>query len=572
MADQEPTPLREDDPRVIGPYRLVHRLGVGGMGTVFAAVDDQGRRVAVKRVHPELARDREFRERFRREIALLGRVQGEFVARMLAADPDAAEPWLATEYVPGPTLTQRIAKQDPLGEQEVIGFAAALAEAIGSLHDVNVVHRDLKPSNLILSPIGPRLIDLGIARALDQTSLTRTGMVVGSPGWISPEEYRGDEVGPAADVYGWALLVLYAATGRPPFGTGRPEVLATRVLTEVPEVSGVPAPLDELVRSALAKEPERRPDLAAIREGCRRAWRAVEAEAEDVTRFLERTWVMPATDEPEWRVPAPARRRLVVPALAAMLGMAVLGAGALAVTGLPGGPVATEAGPRAQPQVRGTALSAPPAVSTSPVSTPSSTVTASASGTTPASDATRYAVRARSADGWLFLHPPGWTVTKEAGASGGETCVRPPDSPDCAARGVIIAYGVGVGREINLDIPEHTFPLGFSLGGTYCADMHGISVDQRELRFNNVGHAYEFRKYQVICKNDRTFTAYSAYIRALDSLIIGRRVAESDMNLIVGSFGRKYEYQGRLTNPVAPSNRSYVSHGRRSLLRSARRG
>jgi len=265
----------------------------------------------------------------------------------------------------------------------------------------------------------------------------------------------------------------------------------------------------------------------------------VEAEAEDVTRFLERTWVMPATDEPEWRVPAPARRRLVVPALAAMLGMAVLGAGALAVTGLPGGPVATEAGPRAQPQVRGTALSAPPAVSTSPVSTPSSTVTASASGTTPASDATRYAVRARSADGWLFLHPPGWTVTKETGASGGITCVGPPDSPDCAARGVIITYGVDVGREINLDIPEYTFPLGLSLGGTYCPDIYGASIAERELRFNDLGYAYEYRKYLVTCDDYRQFVAYSAYLRELGSLIIGRRITESDMNLIVGSFGGK---------------------------------
>jgi len=530
MAKETTTPLLDDDPRVIGPYRLVHRLGVGGMGTVFAAVDERGRRVAVKQIHRELARDREFRERFRREIALLGRVRGEFVARMLDADAEAAQPWMATEYVPGPTLAQRIAEHGPLGEQEVIGFAAALAEAVQSLHDAGVVHRDLKPSNLILSPTGPRLIDMGIARALDETSLTRTGMVVGSPGWISPEEYRGDEVGPAADVYGWALLVLYAATGRPPFGAGRPEVLAARVLNEVPEVTGVPAPLDELVRRALAKEPDRRPGLADIQEGCRRAWRESEEEAEDVTRFLERTWVMPVTDEPQWHAAESGRgRRLVL----AALGVVLLGAGALggAVLAGTGGPGAA-APESAKPQARATVPPSPTPVT--PASSPATTadVTPSADRTTssPEGETTKAAKVAYSAQGWGYLLPAGWKATNTEGASGGATCARPPGSSDCDSRGVLMIYGVDVGREYDLDYPDN-------LGGTYCPETRGVGVAERELRENDLGYVYEHRKYTVVCSDDREFTAYTAYVRELGSLMIGRRIAEADMNLIVGSFG-----------------------------------
>jgi len=520
--------LSEDDPRVIGTYRLMHRLGVGGMGTVYAAVDGQGRRVAVKQIHRELARDVEFRERFRREVALLGRVRGEYVARMLDADVDAVQPWMATEYVPGPTLAQRISKEGPLGEHEVIGFAAALADAVRSLHEADVVHRDLKPSNLILSPVGPRLIDMGIARALDETSLTRTGMVVGSPGWISPEEYRGDGAGPAADVYGWALLVLYAATGRPPFGTGRPEVLAARVLAESPQVSGVPAPLDELVRRALAKEPERRPALTEIQDGCRRAWRTLEAEAEDVTQFLQRTWVMPVTDESQW--PAISKpsggRRLLLSALAVTLGIGVVG-GAVLVAGLYGRSAPSQ--PRAEAWVA--ASPAPSQVSSRRTSTRAEHSTPITEGVSPSTTSTAGgAQRARSADGWLFLLPPGWTATSETGASGGATCARPADSSDCAERGVFIIYGVDVGREYNLDNPD-------GIGGTYCPDTRGAYVEERELRTNDAEHVYEYRKYRVTCSDDQQFAAYSAYIRDLGSLIIGRRVAEAEMDVILGSFG-----------------------------------
>lgn len=447
---------------------------------------------------------------------------------MLDADAEAAQPWMATEYVPGPTLAQRIAEHGPLGEQEVIGFAAALAEAVQSLHDAGVVHRDLKPSNLILSPTGPRLIDMGIARALDETSLTRTGMVVGSPGWISPEEYRGDEVGPAADVYGWALLVLYAATGRPPFGAGRPEVLAARVLNEVPEVTGVPAPLDELVRRALAKEPDRRPGLADIQEGCRRAWRESEEEAEDVTRFLERTWVMPVTDEPQWQVPAARRsRRLMVLALAVVLGAGALGGAVLAGLGRPSG----AATPEAKSQTRTTAPPSPSPTAATSSPTAAENATPSAGRTSsPKNDVTEAARVAQSALGPKYLLPAGWTATNTEGASGGATCARPADSPDCDRRGVLIMYGVDVGREYDLDYPHN-------IGGTYCPETRGAFVQERELRKNNLGYAYEYRKYRVTCSDDREFTAYTAYFDLFHTLIIGRRVDEADMNLIVGSFG-----------------------------------
>ncbi|SNT64585.1 Protein kinase domain-containing protein, partial [Streptosporangium subroseum] len=255
---------------------------------------------------------------------MLGWIQSTCTVRVLGSDAAAAQPWLATEYVPGPTLAHRIADNGPLSEQELLGLAAGLGEGLRALHAAGVIHRDLKPSNVILSPTGPRLVDMGIARALDETSVTRTGVVVGTPGWISPEEYRGDDIGPATDVYGWALLTLFAASGRAPFGTGRPEVLAMRVLTDVPDTDPVPEQLASLVAQALSKDPAERPSSVHILEPLAQSWRTPDAtRVEDITQFLDRTWVMPLHNDPEWIVPTRPRR--LIPLIAASATIAIAG-------------------------------------------------------------------------------------------------------------------------------------------------------------------------------------------------------------------------------------------------------
>ncbi|SEN55038.1 Serine/threonine protein kinase [Nonomuraea pusilla] len=289
-------------PRQIGPYRVVKRLGAGGMGVVYAGVDEAGVRAAVKVIHPALAEDQEFQARFAREIGVVRRVGGVCIAKVLAADAGGPAPWLATEYVPGPTLERRVLDGGPLSGDELYGLAGGLAEALTAMHEAGVVHRDLKPSNVLLSPSGPRVVDFGIAKLLDQTSITRTGTMTGSPGWVSPEEYRGEDAGPAADVHGWGLLVCYAATGRAPFGRARPEVLAMRVIGDTPDTSAVPAGLRDVVDRALAKEPEARPGAHELLEAAAAQWCGANDEepsaaAEDVTRLLTRTW--PTTVEPQ---------------------------------------------------------------------------------------------------------------------------------------------------------------------------------------------------------------------------------------------------------------------------------
>ncbi|GIH72618.1 serine/threonine protein kinase [Sphaerimonospora thailandensis] len=296
-------PLLAGDPQEIGPYRIVGRLGAGGMGVVYAAVDGAGQRVAVKLVHEALSIDLEFRRRFSREISVLRGVEGACLARMFDADPGTERPWLATEFIPGPTLEQHVQAEGPVTGDALTGLAAGLAEALVAMHAAGVVHRDLKPSNVILSPQGPRLIDFGIAKVLDETSMTHTGTLIGSPGWISPEEYGDGRAGTPADVYGWALLVLYATTGEPPYGTGRPEVLAYRVREETPDIATVPEELREIVGRALAKDPAERPTadeaLVAVTASRPDAEDDQARESFDITSFIQRTWVLPQQEAPE---------------------------------------------------------------------------------------------------------------------------------------------------------------------------------------------------------------------------------------------------------------------------------
>ncbi|MEU3480830.1 serine/threonine protein kinase [Streptomyces sp. NPDC033754] len=261
-------PALPGDPARVGPYRIVGRLGTGGMGTVHAALDTSGTRLAVKVIHPSQTGDEEFRARFRREVALTSRVSGPCLVPVVAADCDAERPWLATPYIPGPTLQQYISAHGPLQGVTLHALAAGTAAALASVHEAGVIHRDIKPGNVILSPAGPRLLDCGIAHAFDGTSVTRTGMLTGTPGWISPEQYRTGDAGPQSDVFAWGALVAYAGTGRHPFGTGAPDTVAFRVMSQDPDLTGLPEDLALLVTSAMSKEASDRPTAQSLSKEC----------------------------------------------------------------------------------------------------------------------------------------------------------------------------------------------------------------------------------------------------------------------------------------------------------------
>ncbi|MBT2887428.1 serine/threonine protein kinase, partial [Streptomyces sp. McG5] len=259
--------LGPGDPQHIGAYRLQARLGAGGMGQVYLARSARGRTVAVKLVRRELAEQAEFRDRFRKEVAAARRVGGAWTAPVLDADTEAEVPWLATGYVAGPSLQSVVASHHgPLPERSVRILGAGLAHALKDIHAAGLIHRDLKPSNVLLTIDGPRVIDFGIARALETTAeaaLTRTGAVVGSPGFMAPEQVRGDRVTPAADVFCLGSVLTYAATGALPFGTAGSGVhaLMYRIAQEPPNLADVPENLQDLIGACLAKNPEDRPTL-----------------------------------------------------------------------------------------------------------------------------------------------------------------------------------------------------------------------------------------------------------------------------------------------------------------------
>jgi serine/threonine protein kinase len=250
-----------DDPRSIGRYRLVGRLGEGGMGVVYAAVGKGGVQVAVKVIRGEHASDPGFRARFAREIELGSRARAASIAPVLDADPAATQPWMVTPLISGPTLQEEVRKNGPLGPEALWSLAAGVVEALLAVHEAGIVHRDLKPSNVMLAADGPKVLDFGIARAADETAITRTGVLVGSAGWISPEQYRGEDVGSASDIFNLGALLAFAATGRRPFGSGPAEVIAVRVLQLEPDLNDVPVELRDLVRSMLAKDPAQRPSI-----------------------------------------------------------------------------------------------------------------------------------------------------------------------------------------------------------------------------------------------------------------------------------------------------------------------
>ncbi|MGW0391387.1 protein kinase domain-containing protein [Streptomyces sp. NPDC003042] len=256
--------LRREDPRVVGSFRLHRRLGAGGMGVVYLGSDRRGQRVALKVIRPDLAEDQEFRSRFAREVSAARRIRGGCTARLVAADLDAERPWFATQYVPGPSLHDKVAEEGALTAAQIAAIGAALSEGLVAVHEAGVVHRDLKPSNILLSPKGPRIIDFGIAWATGASTLTHVGTAVGSPGFLAPEQVRGAAVTPATDVFALGATLAYAATADSPFGHGSSEVMLYRVVHEEPALQGVPDALAPLVRACLAKDPEERPSTLQL--------------------------------------------------------------------------------------------------------------------------------------------------------------------------------------------------------------------------------------------------------------------------------------------------------------------
>ncbi|MCT4355912.1 bifunctional serine/threonine-protein kinase/ABC transporter substrate-binding protein [Streptomyces sp. Je 1-79] len=259
-------PLLPSDPSSIAGYRLLGRLGAGGMGVVYLGRTDNGELAAVKVTHADQADQADFRARFRREVEAARRVSSPWAVPVTGADPDAPEPWMATAFVPGPSLGEAVAAHGPLPERSVRILGGALARALAAVHAAGLVHRDVKPGNVLLAVDGPRLIDFGIARTTGETALTSTDMVVGTPGFLAPEqaEARAAAIGPPSDVFALGCLLAHAATGRPPFGTGAVDALLYRTVHDEPDLAGVPDGLLDLLRACLAKDPAPRPTAEEI--------------------------------------------------------------------------------------------------------------------------------------------------------------------------------------------------------------------------------------------------------------------------------------------------------------------
>jgi serine/threonine protein kinase len=298
-------PLRQGDPSRIGRFRLSARLGAGGMGVVYLGQARDTGQVAIKVMRPEAGDEDEFRARFRREVALLTRVQGLCTVRVVEADTESDSPFLVTEYAAGPSLSEQVKRGGPVDPEMLVGLATGLAEALVAIHGAGVVHRDLKPGNVILTQAGPKVIDFGIAQALDGTVMTRTGRSMGSPGFMAPEQITGTS-GQKADIFAWGLTVAYAASGRQPFGSGPAEVLPYRIVHGTPDIAAVPAALLPLVEAAVSKDPNARPTAAELLAWLTAAvnpepgYGRVEPEDEVPTSaqlVLSRTWHPPAASE-----------------------------------------------------------------------------------------------------------------------------------------------------------------------------------------------------------------------------------------------------------------------------------
>lgn len=386
-----PMPLRERDPRELGGFRMLGRLGYGGMGVAYLAERD-GVRSVVKVVRSDLSDSPTFRARLVRELEAMRRAAGPHTAAVLASDLDADPAWFAMEYIPGANLARDIPERGSLSGSDLDAFALNLADALAHVHAVGVIHRDLKPSNVMMSPTGPRLIDFGIAGMEEGTHLTRTGSIVGSTGWLAPEQVTGDPVTFATDVHAWALCVLFAATGTPPFGADTSTAAMYRVLETAPDIpAGIGQPLRDLLTGAVAKDPAYRPSLdqvtASLRTGTTEGW-APPAPAAGARTTAPPPAATQQRNRPPWLIPAAI-------AAVGIIAFALVG---IAARGANNPPAATPAQPT------------PSTIPAEAASTPASAPGAPSASATPAPT---YGVKVSYADdaipGKTFNGTLGWT-------------------------------------------------------------------------------------------------------------------------------------------------------------------
>jgi serine/threonine protein kinase len=418
------------------------------MGVVYLGAAKDGDLVAIKVLRSELADDPEFRTRFGREVATLVRVKGMCTVRVIEADTASPRPFLVTEYVDGPSLSEYVAANGPLDAGMLYGLATGLAEALTAIHAAGVVHRDLKPSNVILAQSGPRVIDFGIAQVMDATAVTRTGMTVGSAGFMAPEQVMG-RAGPAADIFASAVTLGYAASGQPPFGTGTSDAILYRIMHAEPDIAAVPDTLRPMAEAALAKEPQRRPAARELLERLAGALPQAGTAYDIPTQTaLSQTWepttpghIVPGLIQPK------RRRRPVLLPVSASLALLAAGAGA-AITFLAAGrPAPTQtasppaaaaartsaAGHAASPPASATGTS-PPASATGPSTTPTAGTTAQlpvvAIGTYTGIEPSEIAF---SGDGGNVVTAIDWVSWTSAGATGNGTSGIDNCIPDCAS-------------------------------------------------------------------------------------------------------------------------------------------
>ncbi|WP_371617632.1 serine/threonine-protein kinase [Streptomyces sp. NBC_00454] len=295
-------PLKADDPAVVGGYRLAAVLGAGGMGKVYLSYTPGGRPIAIKVIRSEFGEDPEFRRRFQQEVRAAERVQGLYTAPVIDSDTEGTQPWLATAYVPGPSLAHAVARHGALPPRSVLLLTVGVAEALTVIHGAGIVHRDLKPANVLLASDGPRVIDFGIARAADSTALTSTGVSIGTPAFMAPEQASAGTVTAATDIFALGQIAAFAATGSSVYGDGPSHAVLYRIVHEEPDLSGLPEELRPVVTRCLSRDPADRPTLAEIIELCNAASETPLRQGED---WLPRA-VAGSLTERQQQLPAPA--------------------------------------------------------------------------------------------------------------------------------------------------------------------------------------------------------------------------------------------------------------------------